>query len=72
MMTSNNIKNIFILAQLSDGTFMQFAINKNNKNTYLSVINTLENGLKLIEADFSDTIKIEEPLAIYTEDETVH
>jgi hypothetical protein len=72
MITSEDIKYIFILAKLKNGDFFQFAIDKNNKNTYLSVINTLENGLKLIEADFSGTLKVEEPLAIYTEDETIH
>jgi hypothetical protein len=71
-MTTDDIKHIFILAKLKNEDFFQFAIDKNNKDTYLSVINTLENGLKLIEADFSDTLKVEEPLDVYTEDETIH
>jgi hypothetical protein len=71
-MTTDDIKHIFILAKLKNEDFFQFAIDKNNKDTYLSVINTLENGLKLIEADFSDTLKVEKPLDVYTEDETIH
>jgi hypothetical protein len=71
-MTSEDIKHIFILAKLKNGDFFQFAIDRTNKNTYLSVINTLENGLKLIEADFSDVLEVKDPIGVYTEDEAIH
>jgi hypothetical protein len=58
-MTTKDITAIAFLAKLSDGRVMQIQTNSENKNTYISMIDTIEQGIRIFDKDYSDSIEIE-------------
>jgi len=59
-MTTSDIVAFGVLVKLKDGRVMQVKTNSENRNLYLSMINSIENGIEILDKDFSESIEIEE------------
>jgi hypothetical protein len=58
-MTTSDIVAFGVLVKLKDGRVMQVKTNSENRNLYLSMINSIENGIEILNKDFSESVEIE-------------